>query len=755
MARGARTKSLHKIRMSRDESRRNDRIKEANIYSFFDIWNWFYEGEEGEEGKSIHDFKTLISEEVKAIDAAHYPEDGSNQHQHTYEHQPPQKSKKQNKRTPAKKQRTKVNKLASNFFAAEDDFIQNHAAKYYEYLMEKSNIEDINDEKERTKKLEDLKTKYKGSISALEKCQELGADFEKYEQTIKFLNEIPESVLLNMVQYNLECEKRGKKNLIDKPFEEMFSQPHYKSTGKESENGSIINEHRFNIGTDNDSVTHSILNLNGTGLNITFIDGKVSLLFCDDNMTQDQIDALADYCFRYGIKIEDFGNLKGSKVVDNDNKEVGDIEAVFAKSTKKAIDKIAQNAVDQGIVPVDDTTKEVHIDPSENFFGEFIPEAKALKPFQPNKAIDAAKKLTAGGGVVVPSCYFGTTVVRFYSNEDDVKKDCRMSKDGEELIHTKKYAVTFNHSRGEALFYLGKKTQLSTGDIRVGLEALKAQGYKYFEYPSITSDEGFGAGTQKAMFEASVKTGMPLLLRGPSGRGCDIGAADIDTILEFTNKNDNFTGKHAEKAEYLMRWYEQLQKYVATTNKHGEFATVMDKVKQQASFTLFQASFKGLIEDEIKKNIGDDGKWDNVDVMSALYAYGKIVDGIKNGYLGGKRYNPLDEKNNGDLIMKEFTRLRQARRPIIEKEISDNLSNLANSSSNDKPEKVMNTMLRNYKGALGKLVGDLKGLGVDVGLGDFDCRRLYNPELKKQTTSNETNNVVTPAYKKYAEQVRP
>ena len=737
MARGARKKVAHKVQISYDENEREERVKKAKVFSFADIWNQFYDGEKGDEAKAIHDFKKYINEEVQAIDYAHYPEDG--QRKEAYENTTPPKVKKPNAKAPAKAPRNKTNPLASEFFEAEDEFMQKHASVYEEYLMELSSAEGILDEKERAIRLNELRTKYQGAIDAFEKCQKKYGKFEKYEQTMKFLNEVPEEVLANMVEFQAKCEERGKAYLAEKVFEDMYSQPEYKSIGQNNENEEIKNEHRFRIGQDNDVVAHSILNLNDSGLDITLMDGEYSLLFCDGNMTKDQVEALADYCYRYGINIKDFGNLKGSKVVDNDNKEVGELEATF----KEAMENAEKNVVEvDKIVPHDDTIREEAVNPNESYFGPFIPSGKPVKSFDSQKAVDAAQKLTAGGGVVDASTGWCSTTIRMYANEEDKEKDCVVDKNGK-LQHTKKYAITINHSTGEALFYLGSKTQLGTGDVRVALATLKAQGYKYFEYPSIVSKKGFGAGTQKSMFEASVKEGMPILLRGPSGRGCDIGAADIDTIIELSNKPDNFAGKTEDKIEYFMRWHEQLEKYTKTTGKQSEFGPVMDKLKFQAIFAN-QLSYTGAIDAKIKEGQKDE-KWTEFDDICATVALTKVLKDIKDGNL---RINPLDPKSS-EIIANRFEMhmKNDEMRKKLTKTIAYNVGAASNGNEQNKLSGAVAAVFGKCKEDLKEVLSDYKLSGVDISYKPPVSGVKYS--MSTQAEQKFVHNVHRPAFHKY------
>ena len=492
---------------------------------------------------------------------------------------------------------------------------------------------------------------------------------------------------------------------------------------KNGENREIENEHRYRI--SDGVVTQSIRNLNGTGLDLTFTDGEYSIVFCDNHMTKEQVDALADYCFRYGINIKNFGDLKGSKVVDNENNELGELESVFDTAMKEA----EKNNSDENhnTSSANQGTESVNSD--ENYFGDFIPKGKPIKELDSQKAVDAAQMLTAGGGVVDPSYGFDTITIRMYASEEDKEKDLIVDSKGK-VQRTKKYSVTINRRTGKAKYYLGNKTKLETGDIRVTLKAFKDQGYKYFEYPSVTSKKGFGVGTQKSMFEASVKEGMPLLLRGPSGRGCDIGASDIDTIIELSNKPENFNGKTNEKIEYFMRWHEQVVKYAETTGKQTEFAVVKDKLKLQAIFAN-QLSYTGAIDAKIKEG-QKDKKWTELDDICATMALTSVLKDIKDGKL---KINPLDPKSSEIIANRFEMHLHNGEtRKELARTIAYNVKVLSAGvgKEQNKLSAAISAVAKKQKEALDEVLADYKLSGVDISYRPPSSGIKYSMESKAQ-----------------------
>ena len=321
------------------------------------------------------------------------------------------------------------------------------------------------------------------------------------------------------------------------------------------------------------------------------------------------------------------------------------------------------------------------------------------------------------------------------------------------MKQTKRFAVSFSHNKPQATIYLGGKEKMTADIARVILDTYKAQGYKYFTFPPLNSDDGFGKEGQVAFLKATVATRMPILLKGPDGKGCDTSTNDIEAILEGIKGDKEFNHTPKQKIEYLMRWHEQLEKYIKTTGK-TELNELADKFKQQAQFTYFERSFKGVLDEEIEKGIhGElDGQkqWDDVDVIAAKHAYTKIVESIKNGHLGGKRYNPLDVEGNQKLIIEEFNRLREKQRPIIEQEIDNNIASMSNGNSNkinDPTGTAINAVRTAYNDSYIALKDDLSGNGVDITMKNRNAMVRYKPSRKSQSHIEERYQKITPKYR--------
>lgn len=750
-----------------DYEQKEDMRKYAKVLPFGDVVKAYKEANPNEEltGEKLHAF---INEEVKAIKKAF--DDKADNRKQAYE--------TDDNGSPRK---NKVN-FVSDYFAAEDRF-SNNQDSYNEYLSKRAEIEKTDDENEKNIALRELDDRYKDAIASYEKCKELSETAEKYRETIEFLDDLPDKVLQNIIDTKDNCDERGDKASasFEKAFADMVSQPDYKTT-KEDDGKTLINEHRFNAGTNTNVVTHTVHNVDGSGLALTFTDGKFSIAWTDENMTQDQLNAFALYCYRCGITIENFGDLEGKKVVDKDNNEIGDVKTLFEEATKKheednnksrqANVQFAANGDNEGepfnensgnneekgnnntnqpVSPTGGNTnqpdnQDVDVPINGSFFGPFIPENGKIKSFDIETVRSSTQKILPNGAVMDFSNGFGTTTLSVYPSKEDQEEDGKIDKKYHRK-HTKSYAITFNHFNNSATFYLGPKGKLDAGVIRIALDQAKAQGYKYFEIPPVKAKNGFGAGANPDFFKASVKTRMPLLLKGPSGRGCDIGAGDVKDILKLMNEDGKeFEGKENEKVEYLMRFHQQLEKYTNTTKKHGEFSEVMETVKQQANFEHFKNTHKPglvtLINDGVDGKNGE--KWDQVDVICAISAYDNILKDIMKGRLGGKRFNPMDAGANEELIKKEFDRYRKKERQKVEDKIDETLEFLTkDNTSRDMRKNAIDSVKKDYLGGesrgLTKTLKSLERYGVSI---NIDFNKIdgsnYNPKDRKTERSSET-----------------
>ncbi len=763
------TKTFHKILVSYDEEEKQKRREQAKVFPFSDIWNLFYDNSlvDDDEASSVDKFKEYLNEEVEAIKQAHYPED--NQHEKTYKAPPQNKTSKSKNSKGGKNKsvRKKFSDVAVKFFQEEDNYIKNYEASYKEYLAEEKVAERVEDEVEREIRLKEIKKQYKDAIDAFNKCKEAYIEFEKYEATVSFLDSLPKSVLANIIEFRKICDEKGCPELFSEGFKDLFSYtdllPEYKDrNGKE-----LMNEHRLSIGKDNNIISHSIKNVNGSNLDLTITNSGMTIARCNENMTDEQVKSLADYSYKFGAEVTDFGTLANTQVVDKDGKEIGVIEEEYKKALAK--NREEQNKERETEVEcVDD----FQIDHSTSYFGPFIPQEKITKKTKTTKLLGrtiwetetptgldmqkahSAIKKFAPTVEIIEECRFGKTVLKVYADSDDIEDDCKYDDKGK-VKHNKRFAITFDHNKLKSSIYLGSKEKMTPDLARVVLDTYKEQGYKYFQFPPLNSDTGFGKEGQSAFLEASVKTGMVILLKGKDGKGCDISGNDLNTILEKSNKEQNFIDNPNQKIEYFMRWHEQLEKYCeANPKKAAELSEHVKKFKQQAQFIMFEKSYKGIIESEIRKNVTENG-WDEVHLMTAKHTYAQIVKDIYDkGVLGGKRYNPLDIEGNSKLILNEFNRLTNKNyekySSMVDQKYAE-IKQVDGSSKNisefDRQKKALAEVEKVVFGNITsiKSVKD-QGVNIDLSLQDENGKLTGKRYTIKTPPSTSNNPVITPQF---------
>lgn len=789
---GGNTMAKNPSKFTIDYKPKEEKIKNAKVLSFGEIIEAYKEVYKEKElsAENLHNF---ISEEFSALERAHQTklitkEDAEREisEDEKAKERVELAQERQNAYENDKNNKPRENTVgfASDYFAVEKEYVNTHEKEYREYQNEINKIKDI-EESERTIKEKELNEKYKDSIALHEKWVNLNEKMEKYQGTLEFLNGMPVDSLGKIIDTKSKCDNKEEdfSEKFEKTFADMVSQPDYKPQ-KDSE-GKTINNHQISIGDNTEVVTHTIHNVGGSDLQLTFTGGKFSIAWFDDNMTQDQLNSFALYCYRCGITIDNFGDLAVKKVVDQDKNELGEIKDLFEKATKeyekgdvngntvtaqfitndpdeelfnkdtKESEKSDNNDINNPPVSPTNadtnqpTSQEVDVPINGSYFGEFIPKNPDLKPFNIQTVRDSTQKILPLGAITSESFGFGTTTISVYPDKDAPDEDGKIDNKKYNVKHTKSYAITFDHRKNTATFYFGPKGKPDAGVFRIALDQAKAQGFKYFEYPSVKDKEGFGAALNGELLKASVKTRMPFLLKGPSGRGCDVGAGDIKDMLEMVNKDNGkeFEGKEGEKVEYLMRWHQQLEKYTRDdSKKKAEFSEVMETVKQQANFEHFKSTHKSglvaLINDGVNGKDGE--KWDQVDVICAISAYDKILQDIMKGRLGGKRFNPLDASGNDELIKKEFERYRKNERQKVEDKIDEKLEFLTkDDSSRDMRKNAIDSVKRDFLGGdsrgLTKTLKLLEGYGVSINI-DFNKidGNNYDPKNRKTERSPET-----------------
>ena len=600
-----------------------------------------------------------------------------------------------------------------------NNYLQNYQEEYNKYLIERSDILDklveLEEQREAALKaaeekagtdeaeqalaeVEQLKTQieeteqqrdalaekdeFKEAVAAHTKFEEAEDKIYSLKEDIGLLSELPRETMEHLLTFKEKCGEENKE-LFNEAYEALFmSRPYgpeyvYTKEGrgvetiKKDENGRPIiqNEHRF--ATDsNGRLVHTIRNLENTGLDITWIGDHLGLAHTMSDMKEDQVKALAEYCFANGVVIDDYFKLNNLKVVDKDNKEIG----TAAERLKAEMDKLTKEYQEQ----LNPLSQE-----GPSSFAQFLPPLGKVEnaPKKMKEAVITRAKLQGFSRKAMKFKHgVNSTIISVYLNENDMLDDNKMDKLGHRK-HTKQYAVELHHTVPPiAEFYMEPGKKFEADHARTMLDAFKAVGCKYFIIPS--ADELGGKEAGGAFMKASVKTGMvPLLKRGGKGKGSHIGVADLELVLKEIPEEASFKGDKGTnaKVEYLMRWHQQLERYTEGSPKAAEtLRSLMGNFQQQALFAKFAASHLNDMENYMLQGADgklEGGKWDGIDKITAKIAMAQIIHEIQAGKVDGKPYNPLAD--NSEMLKKTLDKyMKQARmgdgteqNPGIEKEV--------------------------------------------------------------------------------------
>ena len=599
-----------------------------------------------------------------------------------------------------------------------NNYLQNYREKYDEYLIERSDILDklveLEEQREAALKaaeekagtdeaeqalaeVEQLKTQieetgqkrdalaekdeFKEAVAAHTKFEEAENKIYSLKEDIGLLSELPRETMEHLLTFKEKCGEENKE-LFNEAYEALFmSRPYgpeyvYTKEGrgvetiKKDENGRPIiqNEHRF--ATDsNGRLVHTIRNLENTGLDITWIGDHLGLAHTMSDMKEDQVKALAEYCFANGVVIDDYFKLNNLKVVDKDNKEIG----TAAERLKAEMDKLTKEYQEQ----LNPLSQE-----GPSSFAQFLPPLGKVEnaPKKMKEAVITRAKLMGFSRKAMKVKHgVNSTIISVYLNENDMIDDGKMDKVGHRK-HTKQFAVELHHTVPPiAEFYMEPGKKFEADHARTMLDAFKAVGCKYFIIPS--ADELGGKEAGGAFMKASVKTGMvPLLKRGGKGKGSYIGVADLELVLKEIPEEASFNNDTNAKVEYLMRWHQQLERYTEGNPKAAKtLDRLMGKFQQQALFAKFAASHLENMENYMQQGADgklEGGKWDGIDKITAKIAMARIIHEIQAGKVDGKPYNPLAD--NSEMLKKTLDKyMKQARmgdgteqNPGIEKEVA-------------------------------------------------------------------------------------
>lgn len=576
--------------------------------------------------------------------------------------------------------------------------------KYQQYLTRKEDLEQEQDSQKKTEELALLETKYaeiKKQHEQLEKIAAQEVDCRRAE----FFASLPKETQENLIAFSQACaaKKRLDSDENNIGFKEVLDDlrrdgVEHKNMGetefqsfipeKDNATGEIKNDHRFTLDTEG-RIRHTVLNLGGTGLDINIVNGEFSFLK-NQNLSEKQLKTLAEYCYKNGLEVENYAQLKDLKVEDKGT-ETGNVE----DRLKEELNRYYNTERGQMNTP-ERTTQAAAVEPAQTAndnedFCQFIPNQDPLT-LDRQKMVDKTKARMELMGFHDPSLYRYTrignsTIISVYASEEDMRIDGERDAKGKR-VHSKQFSVELSHKLPpEVRFYMGNVKEFKADHARALLAGLEACGCKYFIIPPVTEIGGKAAGG--AFMEASVKTGMvPYLKRSEKGEGCDVGVPDIATVFKKMSEEEEMSGNR--KAEYMMRWYRELKAYNNRTDKKGEKIQPKDKLvlyatqfKVGATFVNFQASYFDELQAHMQKGMNGEleggQKWDEVDQITATKALSKIMkemlgkgdDPNKPGTLNGKLYNPLAD--NKEELIATLEAYMKAERPKVEKNIEENV----------------------------------------------------------------------------------
>ena len=641
-----------------------------------------------------------------------------------------------------------------DFFAAEEDFLKNnYDIQYNDYLDKVDLVQNkATSEEQKQTELQALKEEYSACLEARKGMEERDKSVKGLIDTLDILERTPKEVNQELIAFYKKFKENNQEEAFNRLYNEFLYDYQQEIRPSKNDDGKLVNQPHFKIDSEG-RACRSVLNLQDTGLDITLINNNLAFAHCYKELTKEQIKALAQYCWLNGIDIEDALKLKELKVVDEKGEDIGNAADELQKEISSLSDQsqaTPPSNVNTGSIDISQAP-EASITPTreeniiEGDFRQFIPPVKHIEPNMA-KMVDATKACIGKmgfppeSGLVDVRRSWNSTIISVYASENDRLDDGEVDKNGHRK-HTKQFAVELVSSRPPtARLYMEAGKEFKADHARLSLDAFKAVGCKYFIFPSLI-DTG-GKKVQGAFISASIKTKMiPYLKGSKNGIGCDIGAPDIENLLKEL-PDEKMTD--LERTEFLMRWSQQVDKYMSWNSKAAkDLADGAGKLKQQARFQMFSSSYLEKLEDYISDGMNGklEGKrWDSVDQITANLAMNKIINDISHGRLNGKVYNPLGD--NEELIKKTFTQYMANERPGIEIEIQDNMIRLSKSkeTENAKTKSAVNNALNRCKGELDKTLGRLKGVGIDMHPKIVGAKEDYYVESSNTRQENTQQN---------------
>ena len=105
----------------------------------------------------------------------------------------------------------------------------------------------------------------------------------------------------------------------------------------------------------------------------------MTIISCGENINKKELEALAEFSFMTECKVNDFGDLKGTQVIDEKGEEIGVIEEEYAAAVGRYDQKEGEN------IDCELYTNNPTISAEESYFGCFIPKEKITEKTKPIK----------------------------------------------------------------------------------------------------------------------------------------------------------------------------------------------------------------------------------------------------------------------------------------------------------------------------------------------------------------------------------
>lgn len=640
----------------------------------------------------------------------------------------------------------------SNYYKELDDFENLYRKTYDEYERQVAEIEsrEIPDAEKEALKSELLTNNpdFRDVKNRADKLNTLSAQENRRYQIFEALERLPAKAQESLIQFYKDCQKPEVKadSTLEHAFEDTLAD--YLATEqfwpRKNKDGNEVNRHDFSLidrrdkdGNPIRKVAHSVYNLNDTGLDVNIVGGKLGFTHGYAQLTEAQVRALAEFCYYNGLEVADYQKLAEMDVLGKDGKPTGKVNEEMERNFKelRTGEEVQKVTTTQDSRPLPGGT-----------FDNMLPESKPLTPDR-SKMLPKVETRIGLMGYSNPNLRritygWNSTIISVYASENDILADGELDKNGKRQ-HTKQFAIKLTHTfppEGQIYMEAGKKFEADHA--RCLLDAFKAAGCEYFVLPPTPLLGGKPAGG--AFMKASVKTGLvPLLKDSPKGQGSDVGAADLTCVLEELPKEPGRTP--AQKVEYQMRWYQQLEKYMkGNPSKAKELNTLSEKIKYGARFGLLTNSYLESMEKHITDGMNGklDGKqWDTVDEIAVTKAMNTILKEVAEGKLNGKPYNPLDTSNEEKLIQ-ALEEYRKAERPKCEKLVMDAYGKEQSGDIGLKEEgqlkKITDQVLRSEKAVLKATCDNIKGYGVEINPHIISAQRNYIPTQEKTTQSSRS-----------------